>query len=637
MFSSDRIGLCLTHIGNFIVDRKLRSRPAAGAATGIQGQTLRPGMRSLLGLALFLVVSTTQAKIEYTLSFENRAEHLVTVRVGVDEISRREYVDFKMPAWTPGSYVIQDFARNIQDFEVTSGNRPLPVTKLDKQTWRVHLDGDRRITVEYKVYAFEPTVRTSYVDKNGAMLNGASIFVYVDGMEGAEPLVAINVPSGWQRVTTSLPSVGGRNPVYRAENYDMLVDSPIMVGNHEVIPFRIGEITHTIAIAGQGNYDRENLINDSKKIFQEIYKIFGSVTFNDYTVFITIREEGYGGLEHHNSTHLLYSRWKFGPGKDYQRFLELLAHEVFHAFNVKGVHPAVFGKLDYAKENYTTLLWAFEGITSYYDRLLLHRAGHLDENEYLGLVAKDIKVLESRPGRQKQTLQQASWDAWIKFYQSDENDQNVSISYYRKGSLVGLALDLAIRSATNGQKSLDDVFHDLWVNFIGSGKGITHEEFKLVCESIAGRPLDDIFRYVTTTEEIDWEPILAPFGLQVKRYYDDPADSTKAYYGFKTLEEDGRLIIARVNSGTPASKAGLSVNDELLFVDSHRLLGSHAQQVLDSRAQGALATFILNRDGAMQTVRVRPGKEPYTAVRIEQVAQPTNEQQTLYRGWLQIP
>jgi len=586
---------------------------------------------------VLLMTATVFGRITYTLSFEDRAEHYVTVDLEVDGLRGREYQDFRMAVWTPGSYLIREFSRNVVDLTARSGIRELPVTKVNKNTWRVELNRQRRILIRYKVYVFQPDHRNSFVDEDGAMINGAGVFVYPDGMESQESLVVINKPRSWGQVTSALPWVGGRSPVFRAASYDVLVDSPIMMGNHTVLDFEVSGVSHRYAISGEGNYDPDRLLTDTGKIIREIHDIFGTVPYQDYTIFLQLQERRGGALEHLNSTHLITSRWTFSPAVDYRRYLAVVAHEVFHAYNGKRIRPESLGPFDYDRENYTPLLWMVEGFTSYYDGLLLRRADLLTAEDYLDQLAGDIQEIESTPGRRQQTLQQASFDAWIKYYRSDENSSNTTISYYTKGSLVALTLDLTIRSATDGERGLDDVFQLLWQDYLATRGNYSYEDFRAACDSVAGRPLDDVFQYVTTTVEMDWQPILEPFGLMLVRGYISPGDTARAYYGFRTREEDGRLVITRIDHDTPATRAGLSVHDELISIDNYRLLGASAEQILASRSQDKAVTLVVNRDGIMSTSTIRPTPPPYDMVSIVKVEPPTEQQEGLYTGWLQAP
>jgi predicted metalloprotease with PDZ domain len=574
-------------------------------------------------------------KITYTLSFEDRSEHYITVELEVDGLRGRSYQDFKMAIWTPGSYIIRDYSRNVVELNARGTLRDLPVSKLNKNTWRVSLDGQRRIFIHYKVYAFEPTHRTSYVDNDGAMLNGASVYIYPEGMEAQECLVVINKPRSWKEVTAPLPWVGGRTPVFRAANFDILVDSPIMMGDHTVLNFEVGKVPHRYAIDGEGNYEIERLLMDTESIIEQIHNVYGSIPYEDYTIFLQLQGSRVGGLEHLNSTHLVTSRWSFNPMAAYKRFLMLVAHEVFHAYNGKRLRPVALGPFDYQRENYTDLLWIVEGLTSYYEHLLLRRANLITPENYLDLLAVEIQRVEAEPGRLMQTLQDASFDAWIKYYQPNENSPNTTISYYAKGNLVGLALDLSIRAVSNGERGLDDVFRRLWEPYLEDGQGYTYDAFRTACDSVAGSPMDDVFQYVTTTTEIDWDPILEPFGLLLVRGYTSPEDSTQAYYGFRTREKGGRLVVSRIDHGTPATRAGLNVHDEIISIDHYRLHGETATKILASRAQDREATLVVARDGRMRTLKIRPTVPPQNMISIVKVEPPTEEQETLYSSWLQ--
>ena len=607
-------------------------RPQSNSMAAPAPRRLAPSIRLLL--LVCLLWAPLSAKLTYTLSFKERTAHYVSVNLEIDGLRSRERLEFKMPVWIPGSYKVRDFSGNVEDFRITSGSRELPVTKVDKNTWQVELDGHRRINVKYKVYAFGQDHRTSFVDADRAMLNGASVFMYPVGMETKESLVVVDLPRGWQRATCSLPSVGGRSPVFRAPDYDTLIDSPLMIGSHKVFETLVDDVPYRYAISGKGDYDQAQLLADTRKIAGEMHQLFGSVPYDRYTIFVDISNRRRGALEHLSSAYLMVSRWTFDGEDNYRKYLELLAHEMFHAYNVKRIRPMVLGPFDYDRENYTTQLWVSEGLTSYYDRQLLLRSGLLDVEQYFELLTMDMEKMLSRPGRHQQTLEESSFDAWIKFYQPNENSPNATISYYVKGSLVGVTIDLAIREATDGGRSLDDVFRALWHDFQTSGEGFAPERFREICEEMAGRPLDEVFAYVTTTRDIDWEAAFTPFGLEVVAAHQDPADSAKAYWGFETEERAGSLVIKTIYHGTPAADSRLSVNDELLFVDNYRLTAANATSVLDSREQGKTATFVVSRDGLMRTFRMKPGEPPLNSLTLMKVADPATRQKMLYTNWL---
>ena len=586
--------------------------------------------------ALVVLPAALHGKTTYRLSFEDRLAHYVTVEVEVDGLSGAS-VDFQMAVWTPGSYLVREFARQVEILGAKSGRRELPVVQLDKRTWRVSLEGRRGLTLRYRVYAFEESVRTSYVDGDMALLNGASVFLYPVGREGQSVKVAVDMPKEWGQLTTALEQVGRSQTVFQARDLDELIDSPILAGNQVVLSFNVGGIPHQYAISGDGNYDPDSLVADTRKIFEQLHALFGSVPYDRYTIFLWLTDGGRGGLEHLGSTVLRATHWSFTPGAAYRRYLELVAHEVFHLYNVKRIRPAALGPFDYGRENYTTLLWVSEGLTSYYDRLLLRWAGLISVDDYLALVAEDIRELEQTPGRMVQSLSAASFNAWIKHYRRDENSPNSSISYYLKGSLVGLALDLSIRQASGGWRSLDDVFKTLWRHYEGDRKGFTHEEFRSACETAAGRSLEELFDYVTTTKEMAFEPLLTLAGLTLERTYSDSADSGRAYYGFEYTDEGGRLIIERVLHGSPGVRAGLSSGDELLAADGYRLTSRSAATILDGRNQGEEVSMTVSRQGQLRELSIRPDKPPYNQYTIVRLDSVDSSQSGLYASWLRSP
>ncbi|MCK4578296.1 MAG: M61 family metallopeptidase [Candidatus Marinimicrobia bacterium] len=585
----------------------------------------------LLGV---LLATPLLSKITYTLRFEDRVKHYVTVEIKIDGLRKQEYIDFKLPVWAPGSYKVRDFSGNVITFSASAGLRKLDVIKLNKNTWRVMVEQKRTIVVKYQVYAFVQSVRQSFVDADRALLNGASVFMYPDGMEDQESLVVVHLPRGWQQVTSSLPWVGGRSPVFRTPDYDTLADTPFMLGAHTVHEFSVDSIPFKYAISGKGSYNQQQLLADTETIGRAIHSIFGTIPYTDYTIFLELAEKRGGALEHLNSMHYIISRWTFEDGEHYQRFIETIAHEMFHAYNVKRIRPVELGPFDYNSENYTTLLWVAEGLTSYYDRHLLLRTGLMDIPEYFSKVGLEIDKMRNTPGRLVQTLQEASFDAWIKFYQPDENSANTTISYYTKGGLVGLALDLAIRSATAGRRSLDDVLRALWQYYENTGDGFTEEQFRIVCEDIAGQELENVFQYVNTTAEMDWNSILELAGLVPEYLYSSRNDSSKAYYGFEINTDGGRTIISRITHGSPVSESRLSVNDEIIFVDNFRVTAANSTALLGSRTKEKVATFVVNRGGVMRTFKVRPGTAPPDSVVIVKIPEPTESQRMVYQNWL---
>ncbi|MFC1481126.1 M61 family metallopeptidase [Candidatus Neomarinimicrobiota bacterium] len=592
------------------------------------------GQRMLLAAMLALFAGQLSAKITYTVSFPRRSEHYANVKLEIDGLRRKEYLDVSMPAWAPGSYRIRDFARNVVSLEAWDARKELTVEKIDKDTWRIPLNGQRRVNITYQVYAFESTVRTSYIDHEQAMLNGSSIYLYPEGMEDRELLLVINKPTGWPRVTCSLELVGGDSPVFRVENYDQLIDAPVMIGRHAERKFTSDGVEYTVAISGTAEFDRGQLISDTRAIANSINAMFGTPPFSNFVIFLDLKEHVSGALEHLNSTHILKDRWDIATPAGYHDYLGTLAHEMFHAYNVKRIRPVGLGPFNYSAETYTDLLWVAEGLTSYYDNQLLLRTGLIDSESYLEAIAGDIKILEGKRGRYMQTLEESSFDAWIKFYRPDENSDNATISYYNKGSLVGLALDVAILEATRGARRLDDVFALLWADYKATGDGFTSDEFKALVDSVAGRPLDEIFLYTSTTTEMDWGKILEPVGLELQTYYADPGDSSAAYWGFTGGEREHHYLISKIIAGTPAAISGLSAGDELVAVDGLRVTDRSAKTLLATRDLDKMATFLVARAGAIHTFKIKPVAAPHNQYRLLPVAEISDDQQDIQDIWL---
>ena len=427
-------------------------------------------------------------EIAYTVSMPRPDTHLLEVELRLRWTGQTPATtDLVMPVWTPGSYLVREFERHVQDFAAEdAGGRALQWSKLNKNTWRVTTGGARELRARYRVYANELTVRTNELNDRHAVWNNAALLMYPDGHLAAPSTLRV-VPARDWKVATGLPSAGGERNTFRAENFDILYDSPFLVSDFRVLTFDAGGRPHRIVIDGAGNYDAAALERDIKKVVEATIKLMGDTPYRDYTFLVILNARGAGGgLEHLNSTMLLVNTFGFRPEAAYRGFLELVAHEYFHVWNVKLLRPDALGPFDYTGENYTRLLWVAEGLTSYYGDLLVRRAGLKSDKDYLEATARAIEALQNTPGRQKMSVEEASFDAWIKYYRPDENSVNSSISYYDKGALVGLLLDLEIRRRTNGARSLDDVMRYLYEEHAKKNRNYTPEDFQRVSEAAAG-------------------------------------------------------------------------------------------------------------------------------------------------------
>ncbi len=575
-------------------------------------------------------VKPVPPEISYTISMSKPATHLLEVEMRVKWASMPAQPELKMPVWTPGSYLVREFARHVQEFAVKdAAGADLAWRKINKNTWQVDTKGGKELIAKYKVYANELTVRTNELNDEHAFWNNSATLMFVKGQLKVPSTVAVE-PHGTWKVATGLPKVEGTANTFRAENYDVLYDSPFEVSNFREIGFNVQGKLHRYVITGDGNYDVKRLVADTTKIIEESYKIFGELPYNDYTFILNTR--GGGGLEHLNSTALQTSRFSFKPDSRYKGFLGLVAHEYFHAFNVKSIRPDALGPFDYENENYTKLLWVAEGGTEYYSNLLLLRAGLINDKEFLSGRAGGIQQLQNRPGRFETSVEQASFDAWIKYYRPDENAINNQISYYDKGEIVNMMLDVTIRTASGGAKSLDDVMRYLYAEFAKKGKNYSPEDFQKVSEMMAGKPLDDFFaKYVRGTAEIDYDSIMSGIGVSL-----EAAESSKgkSYIGADLSEANGQLTIRSIPAGTPAYDQGLNTGDQIVAVDGFRASQNFLQSYIGERKPGDKIKLTIFRFDSLREITFTLGANNRKEYSFEAVAEPTDEQKKLYNQYL---
>lgn len=547
--------------------------------------------------------------VQYAIIPKDPAAHLFEVTLTVDVPDPAGQV-FSLPAWIPGSYMIREFARNIVRIAAESGGQQVALTKLDKHTWRA-APCDRRLTVHYEVYAWDMSVRAAHLDQTHGFFNGTSTFLSVHGQEGLPHVVDIRRPDGdlykaW-RVATSLPEMKAKRygfGTYIAANYDELIDHPVEMGTFELATFKAHGVPHDIVITGRvPNLDMPRLSADLKKICESQIALFEPQTkrapMKRYVFMTYVVGEGYGGLEHRASTALICSRSDL-PVKGqkemsdaYRGYLGLCSHEYFHTWNVKRIKPAVFAPYDLRTEGYTSLLWLFEGFTSYYDDLMLVRSGVINEEEYFKLVSKAVNSVLRGTGRAKQSVAESSFDAWTKYYRQDENSPNAIVSYYQKGSLVGLAVDLFIRAETKGRKSLDDVMRTLWSRYgsdfyQGGGKGVAESEVESLFEEVAGLRLKRFFeKYVRGTEDLPLAKLVAPFGVE----FSDSRKNSKAGLGIRTARDGNDCKLANVYEGGAAHQAGMSAGDILIAIDGVRVTASNLESLLGRYRPGDAAVL----------------------------------------------
>ncbi|MDB4480805.1 PDZ domain-containing protein [bacterium] len=455
---------------------------------------------------VFAVTDDEKTALQYTVDLEDARNHYLTIKVVVPVVS--DTTELMMAVWTPGSYLVREYARNIDSMTVTSGDRELEFEKIRKNRWLVETKGIKSFEVSYRLYCNEMSVRTNWVGNQYAMINGAPTFITVPDRLDQQHEVQLLLPRNWTRSATSLKSVGDNPHRFVAENFDELVDSPIVAGNVSVYPFVVGGIEHQLVNVGESGYwDGTKAATDLKKIVEAHQEMWGVVPYDRY-MFINMIVESGGGLEHDNSSVLMTSRWSFRDRGRYKSWLSLASHEFFHTWNIRRLRPKSLVTYDYENEVYTDSLWIAEGITSYYEDLALLRAGLLSRSEFLSRLSGDVEGVQRTGGRKLQSLKDSSYDAWIKYYRPDENSSNTRISYYSKGAVAAFLLDARIRKLTKGEKSLDDLMRKLFADYVTTG--YTTDEFRAAASELAGEDLSDWFASVIdSTDELDYSDIEA--------------------------------------------------------------------------------------------------------------------------------
>jgi predicted metalloprotease with PDZ domain len=576
------------------------------------------------------------AVISYRIEPHDRYAHEFRITLTVPQPAPVQTLS--LPVWIPGSYMVREFARHLSRLEARQGAREVPLTQIDKTTWQAACSGRGTLTVSYRVYAFDMSVRAAFLDESRGFFNGTSVCLRVHGREH-EPhaIVLAALPRGWQAATSM--RARGRN-TFVAADYDELVDHPFELGRFWHGRFEPHGVPHAFVVAGAWpGFDGQRLLDDAQRICEAQIAFWHGPRkpkppFERYVFLLNAVDDGYGGLEHRASTALICKRRDLPQQgvaaltEGYTTLLGLISHEYFHAWNVKRLKPAALATIDYARENHTDLLWFFEGFTSYYDDLLLRRAGLIDAPRYLGLIAKTINGIAATPGRAVQSVAQASFDAWTKYYRSDENTPNATVSYYAKGSLVALALDLTLRR--EGRGTLDDVLRALWR--ASRGGPIDEAAIAAALREVGGRSYaKEVAAWVHGTGELPLAALLEAAGVQVR--------AEKAGYaavlGLRLAESSAGVVVKQVLAGGAAQRAGVAAGDELIAVDDWRIRRlDEAQQWL---TPGRAFELLLVRDQRMLRLALQParGRAP-AQIALAPAASPTPRVQALRRGWIGV-
>ncbi|HEY8049852.1 MAG TPA: peptidase M61 [Ramlibacter sp.] len=521
-----------------------------------------------------MTATSRAASVHYRVEAADLHAHLWRVTLTIARPEAHQQVS--LPVWIPGSYLVREFSKNLQRLAAKQGGRAVALQQLDKCTWQADCVASSALVFTYEVYAFDNSVRTSWLDTQRGFFNATSLCLRVHGLEHmvhSLELAPVKGKPQWNAATALAAfRINKRGfGTYLATDYDELADCPVELGEFWNAEFKACGVPHRIVIAGApASFDGERLLADTQKICETAIRLWHDrrkPPFKYYLFILNVVDEGYGGLEHRNSTALIASRRdlpRVGEARQtdgYVTLLGLVSHEYFHTWNVKRLRPADFTRYDYTRENYTQLLWFFEGFTSYYDDLLLRRAGAIDDATYVKLLNKTINQVLQAPGREVQSVAQASFDAWVKYYRQDENTPNATISYYTKGALVALCFDLTLRS--EGHSNLDQAMRALWARCAAGP--MTEGDFAAVLKELGGRAFTrELASWVHGTKELPLADLLRAQGVQVM---DDPAQWQQRL-GIRASESGGTIVIRNVLRGGPAEQAGMAAGDEWLGIEA---------------------------------------------------------------------
>jgi predicted metalloprotease with PDZ domain len=577
-------------------------------------------------------------RIRYTVRAAEPAEHRGRFAIDLEGVDQPS-VDLVLPSWVPGSYHIVNYVRGFRGLTARRADdaSALPVERVDKARWRVRTSGVPALHVEYTVYGHEMIDEAFDLTPEHLFVNAALCLPYVDGHLGVPVEVSVEAPADW-RVVTELEEVGAHPPRFRAPNYDVLVDNPIDVGRPLVLTIRPGGIPHRISLCGEGgNYEVHRLEEDLAKLVEASIRLVGESPLKSYTFFYHLTDVPDGGLEHATSTSCVVSRTTFQPAEDYLRFLGLTSHEYFHLYNVKRIRPKVLGPFDYTGENYTRLLWWMEGTTEYFSGLVLRRAGLVSAGRFLEEVAKAAKGYLETPGRRQLSLEEASMITWVDYYQPFEETPNQSVSYYVKGGLVSMCLDLEIRHRSETRASLETVLQTLWKEYGRVDRGLEEDELLPVANRATGLDLAPFFdRYVRGTDELDFDAFARYAGLEFGPKPKAPDDDSPepGYLGIRYENLGGHVRVRHVLTDTPGRRAGLSPGDEIVAVNGAKVTHEGFEKALKRYPPGTPLDLAIFRRGYLRHVSLTTGKAPPEKYAFTPIDQPTDLARKVYESWL---
>jgi len=553
----------------------------------------------------------------FTVSMDHPASHVFHVTLHCDGLAG-ELQDFKLPAWAPGYYRVLDYAKNVSNFRATdAAGHALQWERVTKNTWRVVAANSPVVNLTYDVYGAISFAVQNYLGEDRALLSPPGTFVHLAGHTNRPATIAIEPPQNWTTFATGLDPVAGRPHTFTAPDFDVLYDSPILMGTQETLRFEVQGVPHDIAMENvPPAVDRQKITSDLKKMVETATRLIGDVPYKRYA-FLLIGK-GNGGVEHLNSASIAFNGTSLLSEPGYRGWLSYVAHEYFHNFNVKRIRPIALGPFDYDTENLTNMLWVSEGLSVYYEDVVTERAGLMTRAQFLERLQNAMGKFENAPGHHYQSATDSSWHTWGT--SGVGNDRNTTISYYDNGDMLGMMLDLKIRHESQNRKSLDDVMRVLYRKFYQQKKrGFTDAEFREECEAAAGTPLTEVLEYASTTKEADYGKYLAYAGLAMEVTAEDAAGATLRL-NTRTLENGNLSVVS--------GPSGLAINDEILSTPKA------LNDAMAAKKPGDLLTLRIRRDGVEQSVELTLDKNQKRTYAIKPVANPDALQTSILNTWL---
>ena len=543
--------------------------------------------------------------ISYKLIIPEPQTHYATVILTVNNISKKE-LDFFMPSWSPGSYLMREYARNVRNViaESDSGKR-LMLSKVDKSTWRVESEGIKELRFKYEVYCHELTVRTSHIDASHAFIHGPSFFVGLENYNDIKAPIELEIEMNpnWSKITTTLKDISDKRDrfLYQADDYDHLLDCPIEIGCHETDGFMFEGKPHEIASYGHYIGNKDRLKKDIETLVEHISKTVGEIPYERYLFINHFCPRLYGGLEHSDSTVLQYDSFSMSDKKDYNGWLELVAHEYFHLWNVKRIRPKELGPFDYKNEAYTRMHWLTEGLTSYVDQLFIYRTGFISLEEYLELMKKNINSYLKIPGKKYHSLEDASFDTWIKLYRADENHNNSSISYYLKGGLVFFVFNIML---TRHDISIVEFIRSLWRAYKdNSNEGLCEDDvFKIIEDLTSHKTMEEFKFMIKSVEDIDFGTYFKEVGVEIDH------DETKLELGATVEFKDDCVYVKSVREDSAAHRYGLNAGDEIIALEGQRLFKKEWESLMDKLEENKVYHLTISRNNSLTEVKIMAQK-----------------------------